>query len=91
VNGRVDLTGGSGYGILLVRGDLTVTGGVTWNGLIVVESPGVVRWNTTDGLVNGAVFLGQTRMAENWIQYDAQAIAIANKLLPYIPIAVKER
>jgi hypothetical protein len=30
-------------------------------------------------------------MAENWIQYDAQAIAIANKLLPYIPIAVKER
>jgi Tfp pilus assembly protein PilX len=91
VNGRVDLTGGAGYGILLVRGDLTVTGGVTWNGLIVVESPGVVYWNTTDGLVNGAVFLGQTRMAENWIQYDAQAIAIANKLLPYIPIAVKER
>jgi len=91
VNGRVDLTGGNGYGILLVRGDLTVTGSVTWNGLIVVESPGVIHWNTTDGLVNGAVFLGQTRLAENWIQYDAQAMGAANTLLPYIPIAIKER
>ena len=91
VNGSVDLAGGNGYGILLARGDVTVTGNLTWNGLIVVESPGVLHWNTTDGLVNGAVLLGQTRLDESWIRYDADAIAAANKLLPYIPIAIRER
>jgi Tfp pilus assembly protein PilX len=91
VNGRVDLTGGAGYGILLARGDVTVTGSVTWNGFIIVESPGVLQWNTTAGQVNGAVFVGQTRLGENWIYNDPQTMAAANKLLPYIPIAIKER
>jgi hypothetical protein len=91
VNGPADLTTGNGYGILLVRGDLTVTGSVTWNGLIIIESPGILHWNTTDGAVNGAVFVGMTPLTEGWIRHDAQEIAAANKLLPYIPIAIKER
>ena len=91
VNGNLDLIGGDGYGIILVRGNVSVTGTVTWNGVIIVESPGTLQWNATSGQVNGAVFAGQTRLAGNWIVYDPQAIAAANKLLPYIPIAIKER
>jgi len=91
VNGNLDLTGGNGCGIVLVRGNVNVTGNVTWNGVIIVESPGTLQWNATSGQVNGAVFTGQTRLAANWIVYDPQAIATANKLLPYIPIAIRER
>jgi hypothetical protein len=91
VNGNVNLTGGNGYGILLARGDVNVAGNVAWNGVIVVESPGTLHWNTTEGAVNGAVFAGQTRVNENWIHPDAEAIAAATRLLPYIPIAIKER
>jgi len=91
VNGNLDFTGGNGYGIVLVRGNANVTGNVTWNGVIIVESPGTLQWNATPGQVNGAVFVGQTRLAGNWIVYDPQAIAAANKLLPYIPIAIRER
>ena len=91
VNGNLDLSGGNGYGIILVRGNVNVTGNVTWTGIIIVEDPGVLQWNATAGQVNGAVFVGQTRLAENWIVYDPQAIAAANKLLPYIPISIRER
>jgi Tfp pilus assembly protein PilX len=91
VNGDVELAGGNGYGILLARGNVNVVGNLTWNGLILVESPGVLQWNATAGLVNGAVLVGQTRLAESWIHYDANAISAANKLLPYVPIAIRER
>jgi Tfp pilus assembly protein PilX len=91
VNGSVDLTGGNGFGILLARGNVNVTGNVVWNGVILVESPGVLQWNATYGGVNGAVWVGQVRLTESWIQNDPDAIAAANKLLPYIPIAIKER
>ena len=91
VNGDANLTGGNGYGILLARGNVNITGNLSWNGLIFVAPPGVLHWNASDGLVNGAVLVGQTRLAENWIHYDAQAIAAANKLLPYVPIAIRER
>jgi hypothetical protein len=91
VNGNVDLTGGNGFGILLARGNVNVTGSVVWNGVILVESPGVLQWNATYGGVNGAVLVGQMRLTESWIQNDPATIAAANKLLPYIPIAIKER
>jgi Tfp pilus assembly protein PilX len=91
VNGNVDLTGGNGYGILLARGNVNVTGNVIWNGGIFVESPGVLQWNATYGMVNGVVLVGQTRMTGSWIQYDSQAIAAVNKLFPYVPIAIRER
>lgn len=91
VNGDVELAGGNGYGILLARGNVNVVGNLTWNGLILVESPGVLQWHATAGLVNGAVLVGQTRLTESWIRDDADAIAKANKLLPYVPIAIRER
>ena len=58
---------------------------------IVVATPGVIRWNATDGRVNGGVLVGQTRIAEDWIQEDALTMAAANRLLPYIPITIRER
>src|SRR5439155_6000701 len=91
VNGDVDLAGGNGYGILLARGNVSVVGNLTWNGLIIVASPGVLQWNATAGLVNGAVLVGRTRLAEKWIHYDADAIAALNKTFPYVPIAIRER
>jgi Tfp pilus assembly protein PilX len=91
VNGNLDLTGGNGFGIVLARGNLNVTGNVTWNGVVVVESPGTLQWNATSGQVNGAVFVGQTRLTGNWIVDDPQAMAAANKLFPYLPIAIRER
>jgi Tfp pilus assembly protein PilX len=91
VNGNLDLTGGNGYGIVLVRGNMNVTGNVMWNGVIIVDSPGILQWNATSGQVNGAVFVAQTRLVQSWIHVDPQEIAAANKLLPYIPIAIRER
>jgi Tfp pilus assembly protein PilX len=91
VNGDVNLGWGSGYGILLANGSVVVEGSFTWNGFIIVTNPGALQWNTADGLVNGAVFVGQTKILESWIHDDPSAIAAANKLLPYIPIAIRER
>ncbi|MBN2179892.1 MAG: hypothetical protein JW743_10745 [Deltaproteobacteria bacterium] len=49
-----------GYGTLLVRGDLTMGGGFTWNGLILVT--GTVTFNGGGGGINirGAVLANQT-------------------------------
>jgi hypothetical protein len=35
-NQGLDISNGTGYGLLLVAGDLTISGGVNWNGLILV-------------------------------------------------------
>jgi hypothetical protein len=91
VNGDVNLGWGTGYGILLARGNVNVEGNLTWNGLILVIGQGTLHWNAADGLVNGGVFAGGTRVTENWIRDDPSAIAAANKLLPYVPIAIRER
>ena len=62
VNGDVSLGPGVGYGVLLVRGDLWVTGSFTWNGLILVIGQGSFHWNGAgDGSINGGLFLARTR------------------------------
>src|SRR5207249_2533870 len=45
VDGNLSLGPGTGYGLLLVRGELNVVGNMTWNGLILVIGQGVLRWN----------------------------------------------
>ncbi len=62
VNGDCELAGGAGYGMLLVRGDLTVSGNFTWNGLILVVGQGVLRaTGPLTGWIEGGVFLSRTR------------------------------
>ncbi len=62
VNGDVNLGPGFGYGILLARGDLRVTGSFTWNGLILIIGQGALHWNGAgDGSINGGLFLARTR------------------------------
>jgi len=63
VNGNCEFGGAAGYGILLVRGDLTVRGNFTWNGLILVIGQGTMRVtsSTTTAWITGGVFLSRTR------------------------------
>jgi hypothetical protein len=61
VNGDVALGPGSGYGILLARGAVTVAGSFAWNGLILIIGKGTLTWNNgATGLINGGVFIAET-------------------------------
>jgi len=102
VDGNVDLGPGTGYGILLVRGELTIAGDITWNGLIVVIGQGVVRWKAgVTGTINGGLFAARTRAADGLllaapldVMYnitDASQIKAANRLFPFNSIAVSEK
>lgn len=61
VNGDCEI-GGAGYGILLVRGNLTARGNFTWNGLILAIGQGTIRvTDATTGWITGGVFLARTK------------------------------
>ena len=45
VNGDCELSSGTGYGILLVRGNLKLSGNFHWNGLILVIGQGEIEWS----------------------------------------------
>jgi hypothetical protein len=65
VNGDAALGAGSGNGILLVRGAVTVTGSFTWNGLILIIGKGTLTWsNGTTGVIHGGLFIAQTLAAD---------------------------
>lgn len=65
VEGDCELVNVTGYGLLLVRGDLTVSGTLFWNGLILVIGQGVMRASEgATGGISGAVFLARTRQAD---------------------------
>ena len=61
VNGDVELGPGAGYGMLIVRGNTTVAGNFTWNGLILVLGQGVLHWNQGFGSIDGGLFIARTR------------------------------
>ena len=67
VNGDVELGPGIGYGMLIVRGNVTVAGNFTWNGLILILGQGVLHWNQGFGSVNGGVFIARTRSNDRTI------------------------
>ena len=53
---------GTGYGILLVTGNLTYNGSSTWNGLVLAIGKGqVVSTNDIGGGIYGAALVAQTR------------------------------
>ena len=64
-SGDVALGPGSGYGILLVRGAVRVTGNFSWNGLILIIGQGVMTWsNGARGTIHGGLFIARTRAAD---------------------------
>jgi hypothetical protein len=102
VNGNLELGPGTGYGLLLVRGEATVTGNFTWNGLVLIVGQGLLR--KASGItftVNGGLFIAQTRAADGTllstpsaVSYDITdptQIRAANRSFPYDSIAVRER
>jgi hypothetical protein len=62
VNGNCTLGSGSGFGILLVRGNLKLAGTFRWNGLILVIGQGSIGWQGTgSGVISGGVIAARTR------------------------------
>ena len=59
VNG-LKLSNATGYGILLVEGDLTLGGGFSWNGLILVRGTLVFNGGGSGINIKGAVLANQT-------------------------------
>ena len=63
VDGDLSFGNASGYGLLVVRGNLELHGTFSWNGLILVVGQGVLRAaEGTTGAISGAVFLTRTRV-----------------------------
>ena len=102
VQGNLDLGPGTGYGILLLPGELTIVGDITWNGLIVLIGQGAVHWKPgVMGIINGGLFTARTRAADGSllstpmdVMYnitDVAQIKAANQLFPFSPIAIKEK
>ena len=86
VNGNVNLGPGTGYGILLTRGNVNVTGNFVWNGLILIIGAGTLQWNGHSGTINGGLFVGGVYSIT-----DPAQIRLANQSFPYTPIATQER
>jgi hypothetical protein len=86
VGGNANLSPGTGYGILLCRGDLNITGNFTSNGLVLVIGTGTVHWNGFTGVVNGGMFSGGVYNVT-----DSGQIKLANGSFPDTPIAIQER
>jgi hypothetical protein len=63
VNGNFNLHGsGIGYGLLVVTGTLDYDPDASWNGVILVIGQGIFTSSKTgNGVINGAVFVAQTR------------------------------
>jgi hypothetical protein len=57
-NQGLDISNGTGYGLLLVAGDLTISGGVNWNGLILVTGTITLSGGGGETNIIGAV-MGQ--------------------------------
>ena len=65
INGDCEFRGAAGFGILLVRGDLTFRNNFSWNGLVLVIGQGTLRVTSgTSGWISGAVFVARTRAAD---------------------------
>ena len=84
INGDLDLSSwsGTGYGILLVTGQLTLNSNVNWNGIIIVVGKGVVDASAGVGQIYGSVLLAQTLDPSNsWTPFtDAQGLGAPNWL-----------
>jgi len=90
--GNLKLQGGRGQGILLVRGDLELAGGVEFFGIVLVD--GRLRTSGNGNKINGAVMARNVDLDENFlggtptVNYSACAIARAlNSNASVVPLA----
>jgi len=81
----LDMRNTTGYGTLLVRGDLTLSGGFTWDGLILVTGTLVFNGGGSGINIQGAVLANQTVDLNGGIDvaYDSCSI---NKALSSQPV-----
>ena len=92
---------GTGYGLLLVTGQLRLSGGVGWTGLIVVIGQGTVI-RDPDAMVQivGGIFSARTRditeqllstpASVNFEVTDQDAIVQSNSAFPYGLVSIRE-
>ena len=70
-DGKLDLNNITGYGILLVKGDLDMAGNINWNGIIIVTGTlsssggGKASKNITGQVYSGSTALGDTTISGN--------------------------
>ena len=90
--GNLKLQGGRGQGILLVRGDLELAGGVEFFGIVLVD--GRLRTSGNGNKINGAVMARNVDLDENFlggtptVNYSACAINRAlNSNASVVPLA----
>lgn len=67
--GDMQLTGGTGQGILLVEGDLSVTGGMEFYGPVIVK--GSLKTTGTGGHFNGGVMAANVDLEQNTLLGNA--------------------
>lgn len=100
--GSVDIGPTAGHGILLVRGELNVTGDLMWNGLLLVIGQGVMHVNSgVSTTINGGLLIARTRAPDGtplgapadvtFSINNAAEVKAATQSFPYNPIAIKER
>jgi len=79
VNG-LKLSNATGYGILLVEGDLTLGGGFSWNGLILVTGTLVFNGGGSGINIRGAVLADQTVDINGGIDIKYDSCMVDNSL-----------
>lgn len=93
--GNAHLTGGTGQGILLVAGDLSVQGGFKFYGPVIVR--GRLQTAGTGGHFNGAVMAANVDLEENSVlgnavvNYSSCAVESALSNIPAPPVTVQHR
>ncbi len=80
-NAKIE-TRGRGQGILLVRGDLSVTGGFTWVGLVITT--GQVSIADGNGAVTGALLARGASIASSGSASGAAAVSYSRCALDYV-------
>ena len=73
IEGDAELGGGSGSGVLLVDGDLTLTGPLTFNGVVLVRGELIVTGPAASSThLSGSVatFIGATGDSSLWVTYS---------------------
>jgi Tfp pilus assembly protein PilX len=102
VDGNLDIGPGTGYGLLLVRGELNIVANITWNGLIAVIGQGVVRTaSSVTATINGGLFKARTRAPTGTLLAvpedmtytitDTTQLKAANRPFPFNAIAIREK
>jgi Tfp pilus assembly protein PilX len=65
-DGELKLNNVTGYGVLLVKGDLELAGNITWNGLIIVTGNIVTTGGGKDSKnILGQIFAGQNNLGDS--------------------------